>query len=205
MRLKEIAAGRSLFEIEANRVGRPLDRLDKALVVARYSAILVAIPTIPILAGDYRDNLQKFPHPTQVIFNDIELRLGGGGKALPTIMLTERGRTRLISPCEGLMETVCRQEGVSRNPISAGVAEAIELRPGVGVITRIEFTPPGGASLSVTNPAAERLVVEASRPWHHSHRFSLLLVGTTTIAYLLLKTLSLIRAQRRTDSQNRRA
>ena len=109
MRWRGISSEKSIFDSEEQRIGRPLTALEKSRVVSKYTAIVALICLTPFLSADIWESSQLYRSPLEKSFKNVNLRLGGGGKSPPVIVLTYRGKRVFVSPCDGLKEVVCRE------------------------------------------------------------------------------------------------
>jgi len=191
MEWRETSTGKSIFDSEEKALGRSLTTLEKARVISRYVAIIVLICLSPFFSADLWESSQLYLTPIERSYIDVDLLLGGGGKSPPVIVLTKGGKRIFVSPCDGLNESVCREE-YSGESTFVDLADVIEIFPGKGIIKRINMSDKFGKKTVVTNQYAETWVQNYPRNPYQKNWFLLMVSGGAVLAFLALKTLSVI-------------
>lgn len=186
-----IAEGKSIFAGKEKRLERPLTALEKAQAISKYTAIIAFISMIPFISADLWEASHLHITPLEKSYTNVSLRLGGGGKSPPVIVLAEDGKMVFVSPCEGLKEILCREE-YSGGPIVVNMAVVIEVSPGKGVIKRIYMSDKVGKEVVVTNPYANTWAQGYQTNPYQKNWFLLVLFGGAVIVFLVLSISSII-------------
>lgn len=187
----ETSKEKSIFAGKEKRLGRPLTVLEKAQVISKYIAIIAFVSMIPFLSADLWEASHLYITPLEKSYVNVSLRLGGGGKSPPVIVLTEDGKRIFVSPCDGLKDTLCREE-YSGNPTVVDMADVIEVSPGRGIIKRITMSDKFEKEVVVTNPYANAWAQGYQSNPYQKNWFLLVLTGGAVLFFLVLSISSII-------------
>ena len=188
MKWRGTSTGKSIFDSEEKALGRSLTMLEKARVISKYIAIIFLMCLVPFLSADLWESSQLYPSPIEKIYVDVSLRLGGGGRSPPVVLLTKVGKRIFVSPCDGLNESICRTE-YSGEPTAIEFAEVIELSPGKGIIRRISIRENSGSTTVVINQYADAWIQNYLRNPYQKHWFLLVFSAGAVLAFLALTAL----------------
>ncbi|WP_153116355.1 hypothetical protein [Rhodocyclus tenuis] len=191
MEWRGTSEGKSIFAGKEKRLGRPLTALEKALPISKYTAIIAFISLIPFLSADLWEASHLHITPLEKSYASVSLRLGGGGKSPPVIVLTEGGKDLFVSSCDGLKELLCREE-YSENPAVVDMAVVIEVSPGKGVIKRINMSDKLGKEVVVTNPYANTWAKSYQSNPYQKNWFLLVIFVGAVLVFLVLSISSTI-------------
>ena len=189
MRWRGISSEKSIFDSEEQRISRPLTALEKSRVVSKYTAIVALICLTPFLSADRWEASQLYRSPLEKSFKNVNLRLGGGGKSPPVIVLTYRGKRVFVSPCDGLKEVVCRED-YSGEPAFVDIADVTEISPGKGIIKRLSMHDKFGKKIVVTNHYADTWAQSYPRNPYQKNWFLLIIATGAALVFFALKSLS---------------
>lgn len=191
MEWRGTSKGTSIFAGKEKRLGRSLTVLEKAQAISKYIAIIAFISMIPFLSVDLWEASHLHITPLEKSYANVSLRLGGGGKSPPVIVLTENGKRIFVSPCDGLKEILCREE-YSGNPTVVDMAVVIEVSPGRGIVKRINMSDKLGKEVVVINPYANDWAKGYQSNPYQKNWFLLLLSGGSVLFFLALSISSII-------------
>lgn len=191
MEWRGTSKGKSVFAGKEKRLGRPLTVLEKAQAISKYTAIIAFVSMIPFLSADLWEASHLHITPLEKSYANVSLRLGGGGKSPPVIVLTEDGKRVFVSPCDGLKEVLCREE-YSGDPTVVDMAVVIEVSPGRGIIKRINMSDKLGREVVVTNPYANAWAQGYQSNPYQKNWFLLVLSGGAVLFFLVLSISSII-------------
>lgn len=145
MEWRGTSKGKSIFDGKERRLGRPLTALEKAQVIAKYTAIIEELISVaPFISTDLWESSRLHKTPLVKSYTDVSLRLGGGGKSPPVIVITDAGKRVFVSPCEGLLKAVVCREECSGDPVTVDMVDVIEISPGKGIIKSLIFSGKSG-------------------------------------------------------------
>lgn len=196
MEWRGTSKGKSIFSGKEKRLGRPLTALEKAQAISKYTAIIAFISVIPFLSADLWEAAHVHKTPLKKSYANVNLRLGGGGKSPPVIVLTKDGKRVFVSPCDGLKEIVCREE-YSGNPTVVNMAVVIEVSPGKGIIKHISMSGKHGKEVVVTNPYANTWAQGYQSNPYQKNWFLLVLSGGAVLVFFALSISSIINSRSR--------
>lgn len=190
MKWRRISTEKSIFDSEEQRIGRSLTALEKSRVVSKYTAIIALLCLTPFLSADIWESFQLYRSPLEKSFQNVNLRVGGGGKSPPVIVLTDRGKRVFVSPCDGLKEAVCRED-YSGEPAFVDIADVTEISPGKGIIKSLSMHDKFGKKIVVTNQYANTWVLSYPRNPYQKNWLLLIIAAGAALVFFALKSLSI--------------
>lgn len=197
MEWRGTSTGTSIFAGKEKRLGRSLTVLEKAQAISKYIAIIAFISMIPFLFMDLWEASHLYKTPLEKSYANVSLRLGGGGKSPPVIVLAKNGKRIFVSPCDGLEEILCRSE--YSKPTIVDMAVVIEVSPGRGIIKHINMPDKLGKKVVVTNPYANDWVKGYQSNPYQKNWFPLLLFSVSVLFFSALSILSIINSRSRKE------
>jgi hypothetical protein len=186
MEWRGTSEGKSIFDGKEKHLGRPLTALEKAQVISKYTAIIALISVAPFISVDFWESLRLHKTPLEKSYTDVSLRLGGGGKSPPVIVITDGGKRVFVSPCEGLQAVVCREE-YSGDPVTVDMVDVIEISPGKGIIKHLNLSDKSGKKIVVTNQYANAWIQIYPKSPYRKNWFFLMVAGVSVLVFLVLK------------------
>ncbi|MDD3381654.1 MAG: hypothetical protein PHD68_10690 [Rugosibacter sp.] len=192
MEWRGTSKGKSIFDGKERRLGRPLTALEKAQVIAKYTAIIALISVAPFISTDLWEFSHLHKTPLVKSYTDVSLRLGGGGKSPPVIVITDAGKRVFVSPCEGLLKAVVCREEYSGDPVTVDMVDVIEISPGKGIIKHLILSDESGKKFAVTNQYANDWVQSYPKSPYQKNWFLLMVAGGAILVFLVMKISSII-------------
>lgn len=175
----------SIFDGEIKRLGRALGWLEKAQVIAKFTAMITLPFLVIFISADFWQARNLYDTPVEKSFRGVKLELAGGGKNPPVIVLNNSEKRVFISTCEGFEKSVCGGL-LSSGSVWVDVADVIEVSPGRGVAKSVVFSTTSGSDLYF-NDYAESLAKEYYVGPYQKNIVLLIFAVGSSLLFIILK------------------